>query len=180
MEDSEEDEDFDFDDFDEYCFFQLLIVRQRRIIFRQFGVKKIDSIEKDYCKKVRNFREFCGCDCNIFCDFDSCVCSLVGINCQVDRQLFFCGCLKEGCGNINGRIEFNSLRVKIYFIYIKMRLEFERYDIDIFIKVDYFCSKEILDNVVEIEKDIFCKNDRKEVIDLIEFNSNEFGSCRDC
>lgn len=61
-----------------------------------------------------------------------------------------------------------------------MRLEFERYDIDIFIKVDYFCSKEILDDVVEIEKDIFCKNDRKEVIDLIEFNSNEFGSCRDC
>lgn len=180
MEDSEEDEDSDFDDSDEYCFLQPLTVRQRRITLRQSGVKKIDSTEKDYCKKVRNSREFCGCDCNIFCDPDSCACSLAGINCQVDRQSFPCGCSKEGCGNINGRIEFNPLRVKTHFIHTKMRLELERHDTDIPIKVDHSCSKETPDNVAETEKDISCKNDRKEAIDLTEFNSNELGSCRDC
>lgn len=180
MEDSEEDEDSDFDDSDEYCFLQPLTVRQRRITLRQSGVKKIDSTEKDYCKKVRNSREFCGCDCNIFCDPDSCACSLAGINCQVDRQSFPCGCSKEGCGNINGRIEFNPLRVKTHFIHTKMRLELERHDTDIPIKVDHSCSKETPDNVAETEKDISCENDRKEAIDLTEFNSNELGSCRDC
>lgn len=180
MEDSEEDEDSDFDDSDEYCFLQPLTVRQRRITLRQSGVKKIDSTEKDYCKKVRNSREFCGCDCNIFCDPESCACSLAGINCQVDRQSFPCGCSKEGCGNINGRIEFNPLRVKTHFIHTKMRLELERQDTDIPIKVDHSCSKETPDNVAETGTDISCEHDGKEAIDLTEFNSNELGSCRDC
>ena len=182
MEDrsSDEEEESDFDDSDEYCFLQPLTVKQRRVTLKQSGVKKIDSTEKDYCKKVRNSREFCGCDCNMFCDPESCACSLAGINCQVDRQSFPCGCSKEGCGNINGRIEFNPLRVKTHFIHTKMRLELERHDTDIPIKADNSCSKDDIDNLAESETDFGCDNDAKKVIDLCEFNSNELGSCRDC
>lgn len=181
MEDQSSDEDdSDFEDADEYYFLQPLTVKQRRITLRQSGVKKIDGTEKDYCKKVRISREFCGCDCNIFCDPESCACSLAGINCQVDRQSFPCGCSKEGCGNPVGRIEFNPLRVKTHFIHTKMRLELERQDTDIPItgKMEHCCAKESQKSLAET--DISVENDTKRVIDLSEFNSNELGSCRDC
>lgn len=179
MEDgSSEEEDSDYEESDDYYFLQPLSIKQRRVTLKQSGVKKIDSTEKDFCKKVRISREFCGCDCNIFCDPESCACSLAGINCQVDRQSFPCGCSKEGCGNPVGRIEFNPLRVKTHFIHTKMRLELERQDNDIPVSAKVESSKEEEEN--PSESDISSESNSQSMIDLSEFNSNELGSCRDC
>lgn len=46
---------------------------------------------------------------------------------QVDRLNFPCGCTnRDGCGNIVGRVEFNSGRVRTHFIHTIMRLELEK------------------------------------------------------
>lgn len=46
---------------------------------------------------------------------------------QVDRPNFPCGCTnRDGCGNIVGRVEFNSGRVRTHFIHTIMRLELEK------------------------------------------------------
>ncbi len=47
-------------------------------------------------------------------------------NTQVDRFNFPCGCTKDGCGNTQGRIEFNARRVQTHYIHTAMRLELER------------------------------------------------------
>lgn len=39
---------------------------------------------------------------------------------------FPCGCTRDGCGNLFGRIEFNPIRVRTHFIHTLMRLELER------------------------------------------------------
>lgn len=44
----------------------------------------------------------------------------------MDRFDFPCGCTKDSCGNTQGRIEFNSRRVKTHYIHTVMRLELER------------------------------------------------------
>ncbi|ESO84563.1 hypothetical protein LOTGIDRAFT_131977, partial [Lottia gigantea] len=117
------DSDSDYDD----CYFlQPVPIRQRRFLLRTSGVKKIDSEEKDECREIRVSREVCGCDCKVFCDPQTCACSLAGIKCQVDRLSFPCGCSKDGCGNKNGRIEFNPIRVRTHFIHTLMRIELEK------------------------------------------------------
>jgi hypothetical protein len=71
----------------------------------------------------------CGCTCRGYCDPDTCECSQAGIKCQVDRlkpHEFPCGCTRDGCANVNGRIEFNPARVKTHFIHTIMRLELEK------------------------------------------------------
>ncbi|XP_042337066.1 cysteine/serine-rich nuclear protein 1-like, partial [Plectropomus leopardus] len=45
---------------------------------------------------------------------------------QVDRFNFPCGCTKDGCGNTQGRIEFNARRVQTHYIHTVMKLELER------------------------------------------------------
>lgn len=45
---------------------------------------------------------------------------------QVDRFNFPCGCSKDGCGNTQGRIEFNSRRVQTHYIHTAMRLKLEK------------------------------------------------------
>ena len=59
-------------------------------------------------------------------DPETCQCSLNGIKCQVDRSTFPCGCSRDSCANLNGRIEFNPLRVRTHFIHTIMRLELEK------------------------------------------------------
>jgi len=44
----------------------------------------------------------------------------------VDRLSFPCGCTRDGCGNHNGRVEFNPIRVRTHFIHTLMRIELEK------------------------------------------------------
>lgn len=80
----EEESDSDLDmDLDNYYFLQPVPTRQRRVLLRESGVRKIDSLEKDECRDIRTSREFCGCSCKSYCDPDSCSCAQAGIKCQV-------------------------------------------------------------------------------------------------
>ncbi|XP_050418086.1 uncharacterized protein LOC126831561 [Patella vulgata] len=171
------DSDSDYDD----CYFlQPVPIRQRRLMLRTSGVKKIESEEKEECRDIRVSREVCGCDCKVFCDPETCACSAAGIKCQVDRLSFPCGCSKDGCGNLNGRIEFNPIRVRTHFIHTLMRLELEKKEIEsIKAKALNNVREEMMkdqNNEQRESKDI----DEDVDVDLSHFNSNELGSCRDC
>ncbi|XP_052331973.1 cysteine/serine-rich nuclear protein 1-like isoform X2 [Oncorhynchus keta] len=100
--------------------------RQRQALLRAAGARHIDREEKRELHALRKSREDCGCDCQGFCEPETCACSLNGIKCQMDRSNFPCGCTKDGCGNTNGRVEFNSRRVQTHYIHTVMRLELER------------------------------------------------------
>lgn len=113
-------------DLDSYYFLQPVPTRQRRALLRAAGVRKIEGYEKDECRDIRTSREFCGCACKGTCKPDSCLCSLSGIKCQVDRLNFPCGCTRDGCANTTGRIEFNPVRVRTHFIHTLMRVGLER------------------------------------------------------
>ncbi|KAG5833984.1 hypothetical protein ANANG_G00281740 [Anguilla anguilla] len=123
---SDDDIDLDNAEVDEYFFLQPLTTRKRRALLRSSGVKKIDVEEKHELRAIRVSREDCGCDCRLFCDPETCACSLAGIKCQVDRMSFPCGCSKEGCSNTAGRIEFNPIRVRTHFLHTIMKLELEK------------------------------------------------------
>lgn len=45
---------------------------------------------------------------------------------QVDRLSFPCGCSRDGCGNVAGRIEFNPLRVRTHYLHTIMKLDLEK------------------------------------------------------
>ena len=172
-------------------------------MLRLAGVKKIDAVEKDLCKDIRSSREVCGCDCNGVCDPETCICSLAGIKCQVDRPAFPCGCSKEGCKNPEGRIEFNPIRVRTHFIHTLMRLENERkmeqrkralaaakrrrhlrfLDDGGTVPVEAGKVSSTAAKGANTESPVGQNNTAEESegeMDLSEFNSNEFGSCRDC
>ncbi|KAM3866086.1 cysteine/serine-rich nuclear protein 1-like [Diretmus argenteus] len=100
--------------------------KRRQVLLQAAGVKRIDKEEKRQLHALRLSREDCGCDCQGFCEPETCACSLAGIKCQMDRSNFPCGCTKDGCGNTQGRIEFNSRRVQTHYIHTIMRLELER------------------------------------------------------
>lgn len=183
-EDEEEEIDEDDSDFenDDYYFLQPITTRQRRMILRQSGVKKIDSSERDACRDIRNSREVCGCDCQVFCDPETCLCSQAGIQCQVDRLSFPCGCSKDGCQNLQGRIEFNPIRVRTHFIHTLMRLQLDKKDEDCASPIKKRLKSENTEQETG-ESDVdsaHCSDDEQRTIDLSEFNSNELGSCRDC
>lgn len=123
---SDDDIDLDNTEVDEYFFLQPLTTRKRRALLRSSGVKKIDVEEKHELRAIRISREDCGCDCRLFCDPETCACSVAGIKCQVDRMSFPCGCTKEGCSNSTGRVEFNPIRVRTHFLHTIMKLELEK------------------------------------------------------
>lgn len=128
-EDASEDEDIsdsELMEMDSCYFLQPVPIKQRRALLRSSGVRRIDSLEKEECRDIRASREFCGCNCRLYCDPETCQCAVAGIKCQVDRMSFPCGCTREGCHNANGRVEFNPLRVRTHFIHTLMRLELER------------------------------------------------------
>ncbi|XP_019910614.2 cysteine/serine-rich nuclear protein 3 isoform X2 [Esox lucius] len=123
---SDDDIDLDNTEVDEYFFLQPLTTKKRRALLRTSGVKKIDVEEKHELRAIRVSREDCGCDCRVFCDPETCACSVAGIKCQVDRMSFPCGCTKEGCNNTAGRVEFNPIRVRTHFLHTIMKLELEK------------------------------------------------------
>ncbi|OWF42084.1 cysteine/serine-rich nuclear protein 3-like [Mizuhopecten yessoensis] len=187
-EEEEEEEDSDFEDLEDYIFLQPISIRQRRTLLRQAGVRKIDIQEKDRCKDIRVSREVCGCDCKVYCDPETCACSVAGIKCQVDRLSFPCGCSKDGCGNTNGRIEFNPIRVRTHFIHTLMRLQLEKREEDssLYRLQKSSGTKSASDAELGVGLDTSVKlvqaanQDKPKAVDLTEFNSNELGSCRDC
>ncbi|KAM4533921.1 LOW QUALITY PROTEIN: cysteine/serine-rich nuclear protein 1b [Odontesthes bonariensis] len=111
---------------DEGSFLQPYPSKRRYALLKATGVKKIDKEEKWQLHELRISRENCGCDCQGFCDPETCSCSLAGIKCQMDHSSFPCGCTKDGCGNTEGRIEFNSTRVRTHYIHTIMKLELEK------------------------------------------------------
>ncbi|CDQ57761.1 unnamed protein product [Oncorhynchus mykiss] len=123
---SDDDIDLENTEVDEYFFLQPLTTKKRRALLRTSGVKKIDVEEKHELRAIRLSREDCGCDCRVFCDPETCACSVAGIKCQVDRMSFPCGCTKEGCSNAAGRVEFNPIRVRTHFLHTIMKLELEK------------------------------------------------------
>lgn len=64
-------------------FLQPYPAKRRRALLKALGVKKIDKEEKRELHGLRLSREDCGCDCQEFCDPETCGCSLAGIKCQV-------------------------------------------------------------------------------------------------
>ncbi|MEQ2274612.1 hypothetical protein XENORESO_001337 [Xenotaenia resolanae] len=100
--------------------------KQRQALLLGAGVKIIDKEEKRQLHALRLSREACGCDCQGFCEPETCACSQAGIKCQVDRLNFPCGCTKETCGNVRGRIEFDARRVQTHYIHTVMKLKLQR------------------------------------------------------
>lgn len=122
----EEEVDLSGTNLDEGSFLHPYASKQRHTLLKAAGVKKIDKEEKRQLHELRLSRENCGCDCQGFCEPETCGCSLAGIKCQMDHSSFPCGCTKDGCGNMEGRIEFNSTRVQTHYIHTIMKLELEK------------------------------------------------------
>ncbi|XP_055520347.1 cysteine/serine-rich nuclear protein 2-like isoform X1 [Leucoraja erinacea] len=122
---SDDDIDVDSIEVDDYFFLQPLPTKRRRALLRASGVNRIDTEEKHELRAIRSSREECGCDCRFYCDPEVCPCSKAGIKCQVDRMSFPCGCSKDGCANVAGRIEFNPIRVRTHYLHTIMKLELE-------------------------------------------------------
>ncbi|KAM6908672.1 cysteine/serine-rich nuclear protein 1b [Lycodopsis pacificus] len=122
----EQDIDISGVNLDEGYFLQPYPPKRRYALLKAAGVKKIDKDEKRQLHELRISRENCGCDCQGFCEPETCSCSLAGIKCQMDHSSFPCGCTKDGCGNTEGRIEFNSTRVQTHYIHTIMKLELEK------------------------------------------------------
>ena len=57
--------------------------KRRHMLLKAAGVKKIDKEEKRQLHELRVSREDCGCNCQGFCEPETCGCSLAGIKCQV-------------------------------------------------------------------------------------------------
>ncbi|KAM4606442.1 cysteine/serine-rich nuclear protein 1b isoform 1-T2 [Polymixia lowei] len=122
----EDDIDVSGANLDEGSFLHPYPSKRRHALLKAAGFKKIDKDEKRQLYELRLSRENCGCDCQGFCEPETCSCSLAGIKCQMDHSSFPCGCTKDGCGNTEGRIEFNSTRVQTHYIHTIMKLELEK------------------------------------------------------
>ncbi|XP_055784137.1 cysteine/serine-rich nuclear protein 1-like [Salvelinus fontinalis] len=126
IEDIPEDEmDISSCNLDDDSFLHPYPSKRRQALLKAAGVK-IDKEEKRKLQQLRVSREDCGCDCQGFCEPETCACSLAGIKCQMDHSSFPCGCTKDGCCNPEGRIEFNSSRVQTHYIHTIMKLELEK------------------------------------------------------
>lgn len=55
----------------------------------------------------------------------------------MDYIVFFCGCCRDGCENFLGCVEFNQVRVQIYFIYIFICLQLEQ-EVESFRELEVF------------------------------------------
>lgn len=111
---------------DEHCFMPIP-QKDRKDILKAAGVKKINKQEAIECMQIRYSRQLCGCSCKDFCEPGSCSCRLNGINCQVDRDSFPCGCSREGCQNPHGRHEYDPITVRRHFIETVWKLRGEKY-----------------------------------------------------
>lgn len=165
--DSEED-DTETDGF----FLQPVPTRQRRSLLKIAGIKKVDMSEREECKELRGSREQCGCDCQGECVPETCLCAQNGIQCQVDRYSFPCGCTKQGCQNPSGRIEFNPTKVAKHLHHTLGRLKKEA-------ELEAKSGKAAVDFNVARNKHIHFEDE-----DLGEerepYNSTLAGTCADC
>nr|XP_046146868.1 cysteine/serine-rich nuclear protein 1b [Oncorhynchus gorbuscha] len=126
VEDIPEDEmDISSCNLDDGSFLHPYPSKRRHALLKAAGVK-VEKEEKRQLQQLRVSREDCGCDCQGFCEPETCACSLAGIKCQMDQSSFPCGCTKDGCGNQEGRKEFNSSRVQTHYIHTIMKLELEK------------------------------------------------------
>lgn len=169
--DSEED-DTETDGF----FLQPVPIKLRRSLLKLSGVKKLDISEKDECKQLRGSREVCGCDCETICHPDTCQCAQNGIQCQVDRYSFPCGCTKAGCENPSGRIEFNPAKVRKHYQHTMYRLQQEEEE-EAAGSPD---SRNLGYSSVKRTKHIRFSDDGDAVAGEISFNSTDTGCCLDC
>ncbi|KAJ0064846.1 hypothetical protein NL108_016409 [Boleophthalmus pectinirostris] len=140
---SDEDLDVDGLEVDDCFFLQPLPTKRRRALLRASGINRIDAREKAELRALRLSREECGCDCRLYCDPRHCGCSQAGIKCQVDRMSFPCGCSRDGCGNMAGRIEFNPLRVRTHYLHTIMKLDSERRKIHLHASEDHFSQSQL-------------------------------------
>lgn len=101
---------------DSYIFVQPFSAKLRRSLLRASGVCRIDPKEKKECKSIRDSREKSGCKCENECIPGECECSLLGVNCHVDRISFPCSCISSGCQNPQGRTEFDMKQVRGHLI----------------------------------------------------------------
>lgn len=135
---SDDDIDLDNTEVDEYFFLQPLPTKKRRALLRASGVKKIDVEEKHELRAIRLSREDCGCDCRVFCDPETCTCSLAGIKCQVMSVLLLLNYEGCGCGCVHAR--------NMYFLWLKLKL----------LEINY-----LLDDNTCRSQTIFCGPDRR-------------------
>lgn len=117
----------DEEDDDDPNLFMPIPQKTRKAILKDAGVKKIDKQEALECMQIRFSRQICGCDCKDYCDPKSCSCSLNGINCQVDRDNFPCGCVRNECHNPNGRHEYDPISVRRHFIETILKVRGQKY-----------------------------------------------------
>lgn len=126
--DEDDDEDDDDEDNDEDAtIFMPIPQKTRKAILKDAGVTRIDKQESMECMQIRFSRQICGCDCKDYCDPESCSCSINGINCQVDRDNFPCGCVRSECQNPNGRHEYDPVSVRKHFIETILKLRGQKY-----------------------------------------------------
>lgn len=170
--DSEED-DTETDGF----FLQPVPIRLRRSLLKLSGVKKVDNTEREECKELRGSREVCGCDCKVVCLPETCHCALNGIQCQVDRFSFPCGCSKKGCDNPFGRIEFNPSKVRKHYQHTMTRLQNEE-EVAQSDAVSEASAKELAP--AKHSRHIRFSDDGTTVEGEDRFNSTETGCCLDC
>ncbi|MFH4974342.1 hypothetical protein AB6A40_001051 [Gnathostoma spinigerum] len=101
---------------------QTIDARERRNMLKSAGVK-VDKSEAAICRKIRESRLKCGCECtNGVCMPSTCRCSIDGVECLVDNPPFPCSCKASTCNNPAGRVEFDVARVRAHFISTMMRL----------------------------------------------------------
>lgn len=96
----------------------ILSLDERLQKLSDFGVSKedLDKCESEEINKIRESRKVCGCSCkemNMVCgeNGDLCDCFANGINCQLDRIKFPCGCSVKRCKNLFGLKRFNPKSV---------------------------------------------------------------------
>lgn len=85
----EQDIDISGTNLEEGSFLQPYPPKRRYALLKEAGVKKIDKEEKRQLHELRISRENCGCDCQGFCEPETCSCSLAGIKCQVRAEKKF-------------------------------------------------------------------------------------------
>jgi len=97
--------------------------RARICLLKANGVTALEKAEAEQIKLIRDSRQNCGCNCKGVCSPSTCLCSLEGIECQVERAGFPCGCSKEGCGNPSGRRAYDRTEVQLHYIETMMNVE---------------------------------------------------------
>ncbi|KAL3114560.1 hypothetical protein niasHT_014367 [Heterodera trifolii] len=102
----------------------------RRALLGNCGVA-IEETVADESLQVAETRSQCGCRCEgQKCVPEQCECALSGIRCQVDyldesnpSNSFPCSCSASSCGNPEGRVELDPLRIRNHFLQTLMRLK---------------------------------------------------------